>query len=623
MTQTTLSRKDRRARAARAVKHYGISDGAAALTMHGAYEALAAADGLQAARLAHEVSQTHPSNRHPWIVLGTVALDRREAAAGAQFFERALLIAPADPVALAGLGKARVLQADIFGAVDLFARAIEHGSEDVAMARLYADLMGRLDRSTTAGQGLRKMAERMKTAELWLITAEAFARGESNAEAAPAYEQAARLAPTPIPHRIGLLKAKLFRQDYAGVIAGADALLPDTEEESGHRDEIVTLRMAALRAHGDPKGALDALSHRFRDPVYYQRALGFAAQCHLDRNELHEAGIAFRQALHVLDGAGPWVQRAYGTFLMGQGDFVSGASHYAGRQPDANRRRIPYENSAPERLATRQRLFLVDEQGIGDQLALLPIIERAPLPAGARITFVGDPRLKPLLERSRLEVEFAETAEFETGTLRVAPEEMIFVGDLARYLSVEALADHPLGAYLRPDTHRVDAIRARYRARAQGGPVVGIAWHSSDPITGAHRSIALETLLAALPAGMLAVNLQYGARGAELAEAARTRPDLTLFDDPEIDQLADLDGFAAQIMALDRVVSIDNTTAHICGALAHPDAHVLIPKGAACMWYWGREGCPDRWYGNLTLHRQTHPGDWSVPLSEIAALSPR
>ncbi|MEO1951880.1 hypothetical protein, partial [Thioclava sp.] len=61
MTQTTLSRRDRRARAAKASKYYGIADGAAALTMHEAYEALAAADGPKAARLAHDVSQTHPA----------------------------------------------------------------------------------------------------------------------------------------------------------------------------------------------------------------------------------------------------------------------------------------------------------------------------------------------------------------------------------------------------------------------------------------------------------------------------------------------------------------------------------------------------------------------------------
>ncbi|PFG61911.1 hypothetical protein AXZ77_0475 [Thioclava sp. ES.031] len=618
MTQTTLSRKDRRARAAKAAKYYGIADGAAALTMHEAYEALAEADGPKAARLAHEVSQSHPVNRHPWLVLGTVALDRREAEAATQFFERALLIAPTDAMGLAGLGKARVLQADIFAAVDLFARAIQHGSEDVSMARLYSDLMGRLDRSTTAGQALRKMAERVKTAELWLLTAEAFARGESNAEAAPAFEEAARLAPKPITHRIGLLKAKLFRQDYTGALAHADALRSDPEVTPAQLDEIATLRMAALRASGAPSRALDTLSHRFQDPVYYQRALGFAAQCHLDLDALHEARIAFREARHILDGAGPWVSRAYGTFLMGEGDFATGAIEYAGRQPDANRRRIPYENSAPERLAARERLFLIDEQGIGDQLALLPIIDRAPLPAGAKVTFVGEARMKPLVQRCRLDVDFAETSVSDK--LNLAPEEMIFVGDLVRYLSVEALAEQPLGGYLRADAERVEAIRARYREIAQGGPIVGIAWHSSDPITGAHRSLALETLLTALPEGALVVNLQYGAREAELAQAARTRPDLTLFDDPEIDQLADLDGFAAQIMALDRVVSIDNTTAHVCGALGHPDSHVLIPKGAACMWYWGRQGSPDRWYGNLQLHRQTQLGDWSGPLSEIAAL---
>ena len=89
--------------------------------------------------------------------------------------------------------------------------------------------------------------------------------------------------------------------------------------------------------------------------------------------------------------------------------------------------------------------------------------------------------------------------------------------------------------------------------------------------------------------------------------------------DSGIDQMADLAGFAAQIAALDTVATIDNTTAHMCGALGHPDAHVLLPAGSECMWYWGREAEVDPWYGQLALHRQAEAGDWSAPLAGLRA----
>ena len=44
--------------------------------------------------------------------------------------------------------------------------------------------------------------------------------------------------------------------------------------------------------------------------------------------------------------------------------------------------------------------------------------------------------------------------------------------------------------------------------------------------------------------------------------------------DTEINQLVDLDGFAAQIAALDGVISISNTTIDMAGMLAVPTVHI-------------------------------------------------
>ena len=47
--------------------------------------------------------------------------------------------------------------------------------------------------------------------------------------------------------------------------------------------------------------------------------------------------------------------------------------------------------------------------------------------------------------------------------------------------------------------------------------------------------------------------------------------------DREVDQLANLDEFAAQIAAMDLVITIDNSTAHLAGALGVP-TWVLLPS---------------------------------------------
>jgi ADP-heptose:LPS heptosyltransferase len=43
-----------------------------------------------------------------------------------------------------------------------------------------------------------------------------------------------------------------------------------------------------------------------------------------------------------------------------------------------------------------------------------------------------------------------------------------------------------------------------------------------------------------------------------------------VFHDTDIDALISLDAFATQVAALDLVISVDNTTVHMAGALGKP-----------------------------------------------------
>ena len=54
--------------------------------------------------------------------------------------------------------------------------------------------------------------------------------------------------------------------------------------------------------------------------------------------------------------------------------------------------------------------------------------------------------------------------------------------------------------------------------------------------------------------------------------------------DPEIDQWTDLDGYAAQIAALDAVVSISNTTIDVAGMMGVPTVHVRDDNLSCAVW---------------------------------------
>ncbi len=115
------------------------------------------------------------------------------------------------------------------------------------------------------------------------------------------------------------------------------------------------------------------------------------------------------------------------------------------------------------------------------------------------------------------------------------------------------------------------------------------------------------------------MNLQYGDCAAELEEVRRDLA-TNLYDWPEADPLGDLDHQAAQIAALHLVISVDNATVHMAGALNIP-VWTLLPF--ASDWRWFTDASHSPWYPSMRLFRQsaadgTHERKWDHVFPEVA-----
>jgi hypothetical protein len=75
----------------------------------------------------------------------------------------------------------------------------------------------------------------------------------------------------------------------------------------------------------------------------------------------------------------------------------------------------------------------------------------------------------------------------------------------------------------------------------------------------------------------------------------------------DADPLRNLDDFAAQIAALDLVISVDNSTVHMAGGLGVP-TWVALPCSAD--WRWGNTGERSYWYDSLRLFRREADTPW-------------
>ena len=164
--------------------------------------------------------------------------------------------------------------------------------------------------------------------------------------------------------------------------------------------------------------------------------------------------------------------------------------------------------------------------------------------------------------------------------------------------------------YLTPPRERVS------RWQEELGPAgnsrrIGLVWagrRRPDP----HRSCSLAELapLARLT-GVSYYSLQVGA-GAE--QAATPPSGMELID--LTGKIADFADTAALVAGLDLVITIDTSVAHLAGGMGKP-TFLLLPAAADWRWKLDRKDSP--WYPSMVLFRQRILGDWSLPVSEVAA----
>jgi hypothetical protein len=163
--------------------------------------------------------------------------------------------------------------------------------------------------------------------------------------------------------------------------------------------------------------------------------------------------------------------------------------------------------------------------------------------------------------------------------------------------------------------------RMRWAARLgellpRGMRRVGLVWagRPDHPFDFA-RSASLRAL-APLgdAAGVAWVALQVGAAAAQVGASAWRAPLVNL--GPEIASYADT---MAVLDALDLVVTVDTSVAHVAGAMGRPCWLMLARRPD---WRWGLAGEETAWYPSVRLFRQKKLGDWAgVARDVVRALS--
>ena len=261
-----------------------------------------------------------------------------------------------------------------------------------------------------------------------------------------------------------------------------------------------------------------------------------------------------------------------------------------------------------------RRLLIWTDQNVGDEMQfarLLPKVQGRV----ETVTVECDERLVPLFQRSFPAIRAVARSDDGAIARQAGPfDAQLPQGHLGGvFLNRTEVFESLPTMWLAGDAEKTARLRARYQRISQGKPVIGVAWRSSNKnFQGKNIPLPLWAPILKMQEAFF-LSVQYGDVTADFAQLQRATG-LRLARDPEIDPMKDLDGFAAQLQALDLVISISNSTIHqACGLGREVWGLVHVRPD----WRWGVAGARTPWFPTLKIYRQIERNDWAPVIAEV------
>lgn len=466
------------------------------------------------------------------------------------------------------------------------------------------------------------MAGMPETYELLSLAGKVLLKLGHHADANALFEKAIQLDPYAFDARNARIKAIIGEENWDRALIEAhrlrrrlDAGSPSYADLSG---TIAWLNLNLLK----PEAALLEADLALDLHPTNTRLMQIKGDALVRLSRYEEAIALYRKALQR-DSKAPLLRKRIATALMLTGQFAEAADQDQGRMLTPTFARL---NNVPEGLPLWRgelhpggKLLIWAEVnfGVGQNLLHASIIPDV-LALGLDVVLEVEARLVPVFAAAFPQIEVLE--QVGPGEERGAWIEQVAchmpIGSLVRYFRRTRTDYASSKPFLRHNPSRTAKLRSELD-EASGGKrlLVGISWTSSNPYVGDEKSIPLEDLLAALDVPEVAlVNLQYGDHAKTIAQATDATG-VPLLEAQSVDRTDDLAGMCDLVAAMDVVVCIGHTTAHLAGGLGIPNL-VLVPSSPFAHWLAYGETCV--WYPHSRIIRQMpeERGDWSGALTK-------
>ena len=409
-------------------------------------------------------------------------------------------------------------------------------------------------------------------------------RQEKLEEAIEAYQQAIRIQP-----------------NYADAYNNLGVVLIDHEK----LEESVQIYQKTLEIQPNYADAYNNLGNALRE-----------------QGKLEESIRIFQKATYIQPNHAEAHNNLAMTLLL-KGDFKNGWKQYEWRRQCDNfpfeKRDFPqpfWEGTDPK----DKSILVWTEQGIGDEIMFSSILPDL-LNRNANVIVESDTRMVSLFQRSFPKIRFIPRQNPPNSQLlNTTVDYQTPIGSLGKWFRTDKNSFIlNRNTYLRACPKKTSEIRKKYQELAKEKILIGISWKSTginqrQTYSKKKKSTLLEHWQPVLAQrNYYFINLQYGNVKQELNEFQKHN-NLKIHQDEEINSLSSLDDFAAQISALDLVISTSNTTVHLAGALGK-QVWTLLPHIPD--WRWTLEREDTLWYPKMRLFRQHRIGDWSDVFQQV------
>ncbi len=257
------------------------------------------------------------------------------------------------------------------------------------------------------------------------------------------------------------------------------------------------------------------------------------------------------------------------------------------------------------------RVLLWQEQGIGDVILFTTLIPDF-LEKVDKLLVKVDKRLIQLFKRSfdNSKIHFISK---DVNINESEYDSHISIVSLAKFLrpSLESFekckkfkikVDENLSNHL-----RTNLLTSQYKK------IIGISWKSKNNLKKGINLSLVKLMSGIQSPNVRFICLQYGNVEDEIYQLKRLHGiEIEMIKD--IDLFNDLDSLAALINACDEVISIENVTLFLAGAIG-VKTNILLSN--QCRWYHGIDSRSSYWFPSIRLFRQSKSGEWDTPLKEI------